>query len=353
MKHKISNNKVHKLKRYKKYWFYLSLALSVSLTILVINDINDKAIPTIIQDINSGVIGAILTTIITLILLSNQTESQENLTKSSVVYEEKLKIFNSFLDTIGSCIEDGKLSSQETTKIIHSFSVLRIHISSENSQALEKAIASIDNSFFFFDENSIPNLDRLIVLYTDMANVFRQELYGFEASNKLNTFDFTNLKNVLYRKRMSIIKPSNFNELLIELKSNSNILHTSNKSGLTIVYDINDELINSLIELNHFMEKLINELSDEILLTYEINRLKINDISYSGIPWIKLNFRNTYFAFYGLTETKRLWIGKVLPEMKQVAAFEVFETDKLVRYKQQIINEFQSIILDIKNKNSI
>ena len=70
------------MRKFKKYWFYLLLALSISLTILVINDINDPLIPKIIQDINSGVIGAILTTIITLILLSNQTESQENLTKS-------------------------------------------------------------------------------------------------------------------------------------------------------------------------------------------------------------------------------------------------------------------------------
>ena len=66
------------MKRFKKYWFYLLLAISISLTILVINNINDQLIPKIIQDINSGVIGAILTTIITLILLSNQNESQES-----------------------------------------------------------------------------------------------------------------------------------------------------------------------------------------------------------------------------------------------------------------------------------
>ena len=82
---------------HKKYKFYLLLALSISLTIIVINNINGAIIiPQIVKDINSGVIGAILTTIITLILLSNQTESQENLTKTSVVYEEKLKIFNNF-----------------------------------------------------------------------------------------------------------------------------------------------------------------------------------------------------------------------------------------------------------------
>lgn len=117
------------MKKFKNYWFYLLLALSISLTILVINNLNSLIIPTVIKDINSGVIGAILTTIITLILLSNQTESQENLTKNSVVYEEKLKIFNIFLDTLNQCIEDGKLTATETTKIIHSFSVLRIHIS--------------------------------------------------------------------------------------------------------------------------------------------------------------------------------------------------------------------------------
>ena len=129
------------MKRYKKYWFYLLLAFSISLTVLILNDLNSPyiQIPKIVQDINSGVIGAILTTIITLILLSNQTESQENLTKSSVVYEEKLKIFNSFLETIGKCLEDGNLSAQETQKIIHSFSILRIHVSAESSMKIEKS----------------------------------------------------------------------------------------------------------------------------------------------------------------------------------------------------------------------
>ena len=59
------------MKRYKKYWFYLLLAFSISLTVLILNDLNSPfiQIPKIVQDINSGVIGAILTTIITLILL--------------------------------------------------------------------------------------------------------------------------------------------------------------------------------------------------------------------------------------------------------------------------------------------
>lgn len=333
------------MKKYKKYWFYLLLVLSISLTILVINDINDSLIPQIVQDINSGVIGAILTTIITLLLLSNQTESQENLTKSSVVYEEKLKIFNSFLETLSVSLEDGKLTAQETSKIIHSFAILRMHVSNENALKLENAISSIDNSFFYYDEYSLPNLKKQIELYTQITNVFRQELYAEKAIGSLKTFDFENFKKVLYRKRMSVIKPSNFDDLITELNNNSKILHTGNKSGITIVYEITPELINALKALNTFMVDIVNEVSNEIKFSYEINKQIINNETYCGIPWIKLHYKNAYFAHYGITETKRLWIGKNLPAVKQIASFEVYELDNLQKLRKQIIQEFNNLIL--------
>lgn len=339
------------MKRYKKYWFYLILLLSITLTILVLNTTNTLSIPKIVQDINSGVIGAILTTIITLILLSNQTESQENLTKSSVVYEEKLKIFNGFLQTIGNCLEDGKFTAQETTQIIHSFSILRIHISNENAVRLEHALKSIDNSFFYCDENGIPNLTRLSELYTDLTNVFRQELYGEGIKGELQSFNFENLKNVLYRKRLSIHKPNSYNELVAELKNHSKILHTSNKTGITIVFDINDELIFALDTLNELMVNVISRVSSEIEFTYEINRQIINNEMFSGIPWIKLYYKDNYFAFYGITETKRLWIGKNCPEPKQVASLEIFELDKLEKLQNQITTDFKNLIISIDNQN--
>lgn len=341
------------MKRFKKYWFYLLLALSISLTILVINDINDPLIPKIIQDINSGVIGAILTTIITLILLSNQTESQENLTKNSVVYEEKLKIFNDFLDTIGQCLEDGKLTAAETTKIIHRFSVLRIHISPQNAIRIENAISSIDNTFFYFDEYSVPNLSKLIELYTEIANVFREELYGENPGERLKAFNFENLKKVLYRKRISIIKPSTFPELLNELKNHSKIQHTSTKTGITIVYELNSELIETLTILHNFMKKVVSELSNEIQFKFELNTQIVNDEKYCGIPWIKLLYKDKYFAFYGLSETKKIMIGRTLPEIKQVASFEVFEIDTIEKYKLQILEEYKQLILSLDSKNNI
>jgi hypothetical protein len=341
------------MKRFKKYWFYLLLALSISLTILVINNINDPLIPQIIQDINSGVIGAILTTIITLILLSNQTESQENLSKNSVVYEEKLKIFNVFLETLGQCLEDGKITATETTKIIHIFSVLRIHISVKNAIKIENAISSIDNSFFYYDENSVPNLSKLIELYTEITNVFRVELYGENTIEKLNVFDFENLKKVLYRKRLSVIKPTTFSGLLNELQNHSKILHTSKKTGITIVYDIDTELIDALKDLHNFMVIVITEVSNEIEFSFEINTQIINDERFCGIPWIKLYYKDIYFAFYGLSETKKIMIGRMLPDLKQVASLEIFEIDSLDKFKIQVRDEYKKILKSIETKNNL
>jgi len=82
------------MNQYKKLWYYLLLLFFISLTIIVLDNLNSAIfeIPKVVQDINSGVIGAILTTIITLVLLSHQTESEESLQKRSVIYEEKLRM---------------------------------------------------------------------------------------------------------------------------------------------------------------------------------------------------------------------------------------------------------------------
>ena len=341
------------MKKFKKYWFYLLLALSISLTILVINDLNDPFIPQILQDINSGVIGAILTTIITLILLSNQTESQENLTKVSVVYEEKLKIFNNFLETLVQCLEDGNLSVSETTKIIHNFSILRIHISSENASKIENSLTSIDNTFFHYDENGIPNLTKLIDIYTAITNVFREELYGDKATGTLASFEFDNLKRVLYRNRESFLFPNTFSELLEQLSSHSKILHTSDKLGITIVYDIDAELIDALRKLDLFLQDIVLEVSKEIEFTFQVTTKLINNEKYFGIPWIKLHYKDKYFAFYGITETKRLMIGRMIPEKKQVASLEVYEVDNIWKLKSQITNQFVQILNSIDQKNEM
>lgn len=129
------------------------------------------------------------------------------------------------------------------------------------------------------------------------------------------------------------------------LKSNSRILHT--KSGVTIVYQIDDEVIASLKLLYDFIEQIIGEISKEISFTYEINTKFINGEKFCGIPWIKIHYKNKNFAYFGLSETKRLMIGKNIPENKQVASLELFETNDLEIYRNQIFQEFKKIVSEL------
>ena len=109
----------------------------------------------------------------------------------------------------------------------------------QNAVKIENAISSIDNSFFYHNENSVPNLSKLIELFTEITNVLRTELYGENPKERLAVFDFENLKKVLFRKRTSIIKPSTFTELLNELRNHSKVQHTSTKTGITITLSSN------------------------------------------------------------------------------------------------------------------
>lgn len=157
---------------------------------------------------------------------------------------------------------------------------------------------------------------------------------------------------MLYRKRTSPIKKSSFDALLIELTNYNKIMHTSEKSGTTTVYDINAEIVDSLKSLHYFMINILAQVSKEIEFSYEINTKLVNDVKYCGIPWIKLYYKDIYFAYYGLSQNKKLWISKILPENKQVASLEIFEIESIEQYELQIIEEYKKIIKIIESKNN-
>ena len=196
----------------------------------------------------------------------------------------------------------------------------------------------------------MPNLERLVELYTELSNVFKVELYGEESTANLKIFDINNFKNILFRSRESLILPSNFVDLLNVIKSSAQILHFGKTSKKTIVFNVDDELIKSFTEFHEFMENLVRETSNEIVFKYEIIKKIINDKTYCGIPWVKLYYKNKYLAYYNLTERKRLFVGKNFPDKKQVAAIEIFEVNKIQEFKSQIISELKDTINEIDMK---
>ena len=75
------------MKKFRKVWMYLIFAFCVSITLFILSFTNQLDLPKIVQDINAGVISAILTSLITMTYLSIEAESEEDKTKKTVIYE--------------------------------------------------------------------------------------------------------------------------------------------------------------------------------------------------------------------------------------------------------------------------
>lgn len=72
----------------KRLLFWLGMVLMLSITILIFSKVYEGVIPKLVKSINNGAIGAILTAIITVFLLSQQSESEEIREKNSKVFEK-------------------------------------------------------------------------------------------------------------------------------------------------------------------------------------------------------------------------------------------------------------------------
>lgn len=230
------------MNRYKKLWYYLLLLLFISLTIVVLDNLNSETfeIPKVVQDINSGVIGAILTTIITLVLLANQTESEETLQKRSVIYEEKLRIFNDFLRSLGESIKDGKLSKEELKVLIYGYALVKMNLTDDNARRLEALLGQINEEFFYVDENLVPNYNRHIELFGGICEVFKSELYGAPAGPS-NSPQFQNFYEISYHPRIKNIVVENIDDMVVHIRKFEKVIWIGTEN--TVSFDLKEELI--------------------------------------------------------------------------------------------------------------
>lgn len=272
--------------RYKKLWYFLLLSLFISLTILVLDNLNSNRIeiPQVVKDINSGVIGAILTTIITLVLLSNQSESEESLQKRSVIYEEKLRIFNEFLRTLGESIKDGKLSKEELKVLIYGYALVKMNLTVENARLLEKQLEKIDEEFFYVDENLVPNYNRHIELFGGICEVFKSELYGTKVDEAI-TPQFLNFYEISYHPRIKNIVVKEFDDMVTNIRNFQKVIWIGTEN--TVSFDLKEELIGNFEKTFRTLnEVVVQNGSHAIERVFDLGYYRINAKQYLKCPHI-------------------------------------------------------------------
>lgn len=102
----------------RKLYIALGILFTISISIFVFNAIYEGSIPKIVEEINNSSIGAILTAIITVLLLSQQSSSEEVKERNVRVFQEKSERFNTFINKLWEIWDDRVVSLEELNELI-------------------------------------------------------------------------------------------------------------------------------------------------------------------------------------------------------------------------------------------
>lgn len=106
----------------KKLYIGLAILFTISVSIFVFNAIYQGSVPKIVEEINNSSIGAILTAIITVLLLSQQSSSEEVKERNVSVFQKKSEKYEDFIEQIWKVWEDRTITLLELSELLQSFS---------------------------------------------------------------------------------------------------------------------------------------------------------------------------------------------------------------------------------------
>ncbi|HBK82177.1 MAG TPA: hypothetical protein DDZ41_01035 [Flavobacterium sp.] len=102
----------------KKLLSTLTIIAVISFSLLVFGMVYENTLPKIVEEINNASIGAILGAIVTVLLLSQQTASEELKERNVSVFEKKSQVYNEFMNEMWAVWEDRKIDRKEFGHII-------------------------------------------------------------------------------------------------------------------------------------------------------------------------------------------------------------------------------------------
>jgi len=301
------------MKNYRKIWQYLLYALFISLTLLILNVTNQLDLPKVVQDINSGVISAVLTSLITMTYLSIQNENEESKEKKTVIYEEKLEIFNKFLDVFSNAIKDGKLNNEDIRNIIFQHAAVRMHLTDQNRNSFDLLFSGIGPELLFVDENQNPNYVEFTLLINSICEIFRNELYEHVSSyraNKMSSYrypDFSNFSNITGKPKRLILPASSIDDVKIFLDS-ANELISIGKDSIVTRFKPKKSISSDFVNTYKYISNIISEVQFENLnVDFDLKKT-ILDKQYCAIPHVRFFYFNKPFIDIYVSNRNRVVI---------------------------------------------
>ena len=152
----------------------------------------------------SALAGAVVTAIITMFLLLGQTSNEEKKERNAKIFEEKLRIYNEFLQNLCQVVKDMEISKEEEIMLEFQVAQIAMHTSTESINAISEQINTIISGIKKKENQNGEMLNELF----SIADTFYKELYGKENEIDGNSRDTTinNFKTILMPLENIIIR---------------------------------------------------------------------------------------------------------------------------------------------------
>lgn len=171
----------------------------------------------------AAILGVVITATITVVLLDGQSKKEQTAKRNSKVFEEKLKIYKNFLDTLYGAVKDEELTDKEKIELQYQTSLVAMHCEPENILKLSEAVKKVITMMCKPDRQRSSNANVLLETLFDVVEALRKDLY---AKDDIKTFS---------------------DDVRLRTIDNFNVAYSNAKEGNT---DVNDNKQHLSVDLN-------------------------------------------------------------------------------------------------------
>lgn len=130
----------------------------------------------------AAIIGVVITAIITMMLLVGQTDSDEKREKKGKVFEEKLRMYQEYLDTLYEVLKDGRITNDEKLRLAFKTSSVAMHCDPERVKKISNSVKEIFNATINENGNALETLNgknwkELLKELFNVMDEFKADLY--------------------------------------------------------------------------------------------------------------------------------------------------------------------------------
>ena len=145
----------------------------------------------------SALAGAVVTAMITLFLLLGQTANEEKRDKNAKIFEEKLRIYNEFLQKLCSVVSDMSIDKKEEIELEFQVAQIAMHTSAQSINKISEQVSTIIRGI----KNGENKNGEMLTELFEIADTFYEELYGAEnAPDKSRFPTIENFRAILIPK---------------------------------------------------------------------------------------------------------------------------------------------------------